>query len=122
MQAGAELPEEPVRRRDHPVVAALAPHHHQPPAGHLHIRQPQPQRLTPAQPHQQHAQHQRPVPVRAQRTHQPVGFPGDKIRGRVRGTRTSGTARDLFVPPWRRVSSPRGTGLTRTGVSPRATR
>jgi hypothetical protein len=30
--------------------------------------------------------------------------------------------RDRIVPPWRRVISPRGTGLTRTGVSPRATR
>jgi hypothetical protein len=47
---------------------------------------------------------------------------GAKIRGRVRGTRTSGAIRDRTVPPWRRVSSLRGTGLTRTGVSPRATR
>ena len=47
---------------------------------------------------------------------------GDKILGRVRGTRTSGAIRDRIVPPWRRVISPRGTGLARTGVSPRATR
>jgi len=47
---------------------------------------------------------------------------GDKILGNVRGTRTSGAIRDRIVPPWRRVSRPRGTGLTRTGVSPRATR
>ena len=45
-----------------------------------------------------------------------------KILGRVRGTRTSGAMRDLIVPLWRRVIRPRGTGLTRTGVSPRATR
>ena len=48
--------------------------------------------------------------------------PGDKILGSVRGTRTSGAVRDRLDPPCRRVSRPRGTGLTRTGVSPRATR
>jgi len=48
--------------------------------------------------------------------------PGDKIRGSVRGTRTSGAVRDRRDPPSRRVSRPRGTGLTPTGVSPRATR
>ena len=44
--------------------------------------------------------------------------PGDKIRGSVRGTRTSGAVRDRRDPPCRRVSRPRGTGLTCTGVSP----
>ncbi len=47
---------------------------------------------------------------------------GDKILGSVRGTRTSGAVRDRTDPPCRRVIRPRGTGLTRTGVSPRATR
>ena len=45
---------------------------------------------------------------------------GARIFGSVRGTRTNGTVRDR--PPCRRVESPRGTGLTATGVSPRATR
>jgi hypothetical protein len=48
--------------------------------------------------------------------------PGAKIFGSVRGTRTSGTVRDRFEPPCRRVDKPRGTGLARTGVSPRAIR
>ena len=48
--------------------------------------------------------------------------PGDKILGSVRGTRTSGAVRDRTDPPCRRVTSPRGTGFTATGVSPRATR
>jgi hypothetical protein len=38
----------------------------------------------------------------------------------VRGTRTNGAVRDLLEPPCRRVDRPRGTGFTRTGVSPRA--
>jgi len=74
MQAGAQRLEEPVCRRDHPMVAALALHHGQPPVGDLHVLKPQPQHLTPAQPGQQHAQHHRPVPVRAQRADQPAGF------------------------------------------------
>jgi hypothetical protein len=48
--------------------------------------------------------------------------PGGKIRGSVRGTRTSGPVRDRRDPPCRRVSRPRGTGLRPAGVSPRATR
>jgi len=74
MQAGAELLEEPVRRRHDAVVAALALHHGQQPVGNLHVTEPQPQHLTPAQPGQQHPQHHRPVPVRAQRGDQPVGL------------------------------------------------
>ena len=46
---------------------------------------------------------------------------GGKILGRVRGTRTSGTVRECTEPPCRRVSRPRGSGLTCTGVSPRTT-
>jgi hypothetical protein len=46
----------------------------------------------------------------------------DKILGSVRGAPTSGAVRDRTVPPCRRVIRPRGTGLARTGVSPRATR
>jgi hypothetical protein len=57
-----ELVEEPVRRRHHPVMAALALHHPQPPVGDLDILKPQPQHLAAAQPRQQHAQHHRPVP------------------------------------------------------------
>ena len=53
-------------------MAALALHHGQPPAGNLHVGEPQPEHLAPAQPGQQHRQHHRPVPVRAQRPDQPV--------------------------------------------------
>jgi hypothetical protein len=74
MQVGTERVEEPVRRWHDPVVAALALHHGQPAVGDLHVTEPKPQYLTPAQPGQQHAQHYRPVPVRAQRGDQPVGF------------------------------------------------
>jgi hypothetical protein len=45
--------------------------HHQPPAGDLHIGEPQPQQLAAAQPGQYH----RPVPVRAQRGDQPAYLP-----------------------------------------------
>ena len=75
MQVGAEGVEEPVRGRDHPVVAALALHHGQPPVSDLHVGEPQPQHLTPPEPGQQHRQHHRPVPVRAQRGDQPVRLP-----------------------------------------------
>ena len=43
------------------------------------------------------------------------------MRGSVRGTRTSGTCLVRLLPG-RRVDSPRGTGLVRTGGSPRAIR
>ena len=72
MQVRAQRVEEPVRGRDHPVMAALALHHGQPPVSDLHILKAQPQHLAPAQPGQQHRQHHRPVPVRAQRGDQPV--------------------------------------------------
>ena len=74
VQVLAERVEEPVRGRHHPVMAALALHHGQPPVSDLHVRKPQPQHLAPAQPGQQHRQHHRPVPVRAQRADQPVGL------------------------------------------------
>ena len=74
MQVDTKLVEEPVRRRHDPVMAALALHHRQPPVSDLHVPEPKPQHLTAAQPRQQHARHHRPVPVRAQRTHQPVGL------------------------------------------------
>ena len=47
---------------------------------------------------------------------------GDKILGTVRGTAPAARSRDRLEPPCRRVDRPRGTGLTCTGVSPRATR
>ena len=72
MQVAAEGVEEPVRGRNDPVMAALARHGNQPPVSDLHIFEPQAQHLAPAQPGQQHRQHHRLVPVRAQRTEQPV--------------------------------------------------
>ena len=72
VQAATQGIEKPVRRRDDPVMTALARHDHQPPLSDLHILEPQAQHLTPAQSRQQHAQHHRLVPVRAQRTKQPV--------------------------------------------------
>jgi hypothetical protein len=72
MQVAAEGVEEPVRDRNDSVMAALACYHHQPLIRDLHIFEPQAQHLAPAQPRQQHAQHHRLVPVRAQRTEQPV--------------------------------------------------
>jgi hypothetical protein len=53
-------------------MAALARHNHQPLISDLHIFEPQAQHLAPAQSRQQHRQHYRLVPVRAQRTQQPV--------------------------------------------------
>jgi len=50
MQVTAERVEEPVRRGDHPVMAALALHHGQPPVSDLHVAEPQPQHLAAAQP------------------------------------------------------------------------
>ena len=55
VHVAAEGVEEPVRRRDHPVMAALTCHDHQSPVRDLHILKPQPQHLTPAQSGQQHA-------------------------------------------------------------------
>ena len=83
MQVRTERVEEPVRGRNHPVMAALALHHGQPPVRDLHIGEPQPQHLAPAQPGQQHRQHHRPVPVRPQRPGQPVG-PGRRQDPRQR--------------------------------------
>jgi len=74
VQVRAQGLKEPVRGRDHPMMAALALGHHQPPVSDLHVGEPQPQHLAPAQPGQQHAQHDRPVPVRAQRADQTVSF------------------------------------------------
>ena len=72
MQVAAEGVEEPVRNRNDPMMSALARHDNQPPLSDLHVLEPQSQHLTPAQPGQQHRQHHRLVPVRAQRTQQPA--------------------------------------------------
>jgi hypothetical protein len=80
----------PVRSRDHPVMATLALPLHRPPTSDLQVLKSQSPHLAPAQPHQQHPQHHRPVPVRVQCTDQPVGLLGDEFRGRGWGTRTSG--------------------------------
>jgi len=53
-------------------MAALARHDNQPLLSDLHIVEPQARHLAPAQSRQQHRQHHRLVPVRAQRTKQPV--------------------------------------------------
>jgi hypothetical protein len=92
-------------------VAALALHHGQPPVGDLHVGEPQAQHLAAAQPASSIASTiARSRCVGSAATSRSASD-GDKILGRVRGTRTSGTVRDDLFPPWRRVDKPRGTGL-----------
>jgi hypothetical protein len=60
--------------------------------------------------------------LRAQRASSRSASCGDKTLGTVRGTAPAAGSRDRLEPPCRRVDRARGTGLTCTGVSPRATR
>jgi hypothetical protein len=111
MQIITERVEEPVRGRDHPVMTALALHHGQPPVSDLHI----PQTAAPSTSHRRSPASSMPSTiarsrsVRSAPTRQSASC-GDKILGRVRGTRTKGTVRDRTDPPCRRVSSPAAPG------------
>ena len=119
-QVLTQLGEEGVGDGHHPLVAALALGDEQRALADLDVGQAQSEDLAAAQAAEDHGKDHGPVPVGAQRTDQGVDVAGERIFGRVRGTRTSGTVRTR--PPRRRVESPFGTGFVSTGVSPRATR
>ncbi len=118
VQVGAEGVEEPVRYRHHPVVAALALGDNQPMVGDLHVDQPQSKHLAAAQPGQQHRQHHGPVALRAQRSNEPI-----HLRWREDLRQRPGHAHQRHpgtAPALTSGRQPRGTGLQRTAVSPRA--
>ena len=99
-------------------MAALALHHDQPPVSDL--AHPQTAGPGPRGGAARPAACPRPSPgPGACAARRPAGPPPPQTTSSARcGTRTSRAMRDLTVPPWRRVIRPRGTGLTRAGVSP----
>ena len=122
MQIVTQRLPEPAGDGDHPLVTALTLGHEQAPVPTRTsaIRRPRTsQRCSPAKTIASTIDLSRSVRSAASSR---STSPGARIFGSGRGTRTSGTVRDRFDPPCRRVERPRGTGLARTGVSPRAIR
>ncbi len=72
LQVLAQRLEEPAGDRHDPLPAALAREHEQSPLAGINVLKPQSQHLAAPQPRQQHRQHDRPIPLRAQRAQQRV--------------------------------------------------
>ena len=79
-------------------MAALAFDDEHSPIGDLQVAQAQTQHLAAAQPAEQHRLDHRPIPPRPQRPPQSVDLDRGQDLGSVRGTRTSGTVRDVTEP------------------------
>ena len=74
LDVAGQTRKEPVCHRHNPLMPAFALGDEQPPLRDVHVRHPQAEHLAPAQPAQQHRQHDGAVPMRAQRPQQCVNL------------------------------------------------